>query len=1183
MEPVDLWGDAGSRAFSSLGLETTDSDSSRCASAASEGVASTADTVDAADEDARPCDEWHLFEDDSSACSSARAPASQREDPEDPTAREPESSTEHEAADGDTRAATPASQRDEPSDTEADDVRDSPLAMAEKPEVAVDGRRALAASVEASSRPVTAADSDCARAEPSSTSKRTQVFVRVRPAMRSEGGESCVSRGDSATSVRVHSSQGHSVTDCVVDRLFSEAATQDDVFAAVQPSVDAAFAGYNATVFAYGQTGTGKTHTMFGDDLDSLVLAGDRLDSNPYPALVRPSWGVIPRALAYLLGRRAVAMREDNSVRIEMRCSFVQIYNERLFDLLTDRRRQRPLAVREQPSVDGSTSVVLQGLSTQPVETISDALQFVRKGRLNRSVRETEMNATSSRSHAIVQINLLVERSTGDRAQKRVRRSRLNIVDLAGSEKWNTELEMEERHSSELKNINASLSALGNCIAALAEAGRKHIPYRDSTLTRVLQDSLGGHTQTCLIATISPSPRHADETVRTLQFADRARSVLQVVRLNDAVSGDTELAHAKAQISRLRQRLESEQRRRRETRLQEHDALQRDFAEQLQAKDEVILKLTRDNEVFAKWRDEDKKTIRSLETRLKDVESQLELSRRRSSAVEQEQEQEQEQEEPEATADDSSGEDDRVVDNQQHSAVVHRPTRQIRHAPPGALRPTEEAVRRRRKRPDEKLSERDAPWATEPAEALRIPSIQRTTDADQNHMRRSLTQSVLTTSPDKQRALARVLSESMVQVPASYERSPAPAESLAPTQRVFKTSSPRDFAPSTDAGELRRALPSQVDAWNGATPMSKLPLLQQAGSHLLTGVDQQVRSPSEGAFSTSLRQQQQPAADAVASRLFPAAAGHSSDVCVRHSLKGCVLCGSLRTDAPPSKPPPFLTAPFQPRSTQAPPASTQASAAASPGASLSGAPCERHLLPGCFICHKSSTVAPARAIPTAAKPFAGLSASSPAGSYQVLQGGSAALTSALGSGGARCDAHFLPNCALCHASAQASHQQPDAPASTAQRASNAAAFDVAVAYGAAPSRYAAPPHNPHQPPQPYPAPPSFGFSGVSSESSSYDSSATRSLQFMSGALSRALSFAEAPSPSLSTPAPAPRSELRFPPQPQPSALLGAAPSAQLLPAPHPSWSSPLKSSAAPLPAASNTLPIFGLGSALLRR
>ncbi|RLN78109.1 hypothetical protein BBJ28_00010517 [Nothophytophthora sp. Chile5] len=463
-----------------------------------------------------------------------------------------------------------------------------------------------------------------------SVRRRIQVVVRVCPPRGSEEKE-VVTAGESngiSLCVQATSAQGSisTVTECSFDRVFMGDATQEDVFTAMEPSVQACLQGFNATVFAYGQTGTGKTHTLFGSELDvsNSSKAGSEavaeIGEDDSLSAVKSSWGIVPRTLSYLLDQ-AVALKKDN-IQVDLQCSFLQIYNDRLFDLLTDRMRQKPLLIREQPTLDGTTSVSVQGLSSERITTFASAMQTIQRGHTNRCVRETEANLSSSRSHAIVQIHVVTERLGANGAGRLIRKARLNLVDLAGSEKWNTDLEMEDARSQELKNINTSLSALGNCIAALTEVGRRHIPYRDSTLTRVLQDSFGGNTQSCLIATVSATQRASEETIRTLHFADRARSVMQTIRVNEVTSGSTELLMAKVQIAKLRERLESEHRKRHETRVKEQQTLQRDFSEKLKAKDKEITKLTRDNAVFQKWREEDVKKIRALEGRVKELELQ---------------------------------------------------------------------------------------------------------------------------------------------------------------------------------------------------------------------------------------------------------------------------------------------------------------------------------------------------------------------------------------------------------------------------------------------------------------------------------------------------------------------------------------------------------------------------------
>ncbi|KAH9086212.1 hypothetical protein LEN26_020369 [Aphanomyces euteiches] len=328
-------------------------------------------------------------------------------------------------------------------------------------------------------------------------SPRIQVFVRVRPSRDGDDTNLPVLT-QTSNSLRFPSTVAStSQLECSFDRVFRPEATQTELFTEIQPLLDS---GSNATMFAYGQTGSGKTHTMLGMD-DSDVF--------DTPALSVPeSWGLIPRCLLYLVKRHLSA-----EAKITIACTYIEIYNDKIFDLIGDRRRQRALALREGP--DGF--VAIQGITFHQITTFADASAFVKRGQQNRSVRETDMNPQSSRSHVVLQV--VVNDNQGNK-------TKLNLVDLAGSEKWN-------KHShgragvdiDEMKHINTSLSALGNCIAALTQPGRKHIPYRDSMLTRLLQDSLGGSTRTVVIATIAGIA--SEETIRTVQFASRARTVIQ--------------------------------------------------------------------------------------------------------------------------------------------------------------------------------------------------------------------------------------------------------------------------------------------------------------------------------------------------------------------------------------------------------------------------------------------------------------------------------------------------------------------------------------------------------------------------------------------------------------------------------------------------------------------------------
>eukprot|EP00948_MAST-09A_sp_MAST-9A-sp1_P002356 g2356.t1 len=362
--------------------------------------------------------------------------------------------------------------------------------------------------------------------------------------------------------------------ECKYDRVLPGKTSQEQVFEVVADAVDGVLEGINATIFAYGQTGSGKTYTMLGKKLETILSTG-KFDAK----LLRDdeSVGVIPRSLIRLFKglkknpAAATTPAKDMSVvePFAVHCSYMQIYNDRLYDLLADPHRVNPLQIRDtfgindlHNAIDGKTgeneidnisTIYVSGLSQIRVSSTKDVLRLLARGGRNRAVRATEYNESSSRSHAVLQLS--VEMQDGS-----MRRAKLNLVDLAGSEKWNTRNKMAKGHARELTTINKSLSALGNCVSALSALSRtrssdgrtKHVPYRDSQLTRLLQDSLGGNTRTTIIACVSPLNLNAQETISTLKFADRAKQVMVHVRVNEVVDDKTLLLQALAEVKRLK-------------------------------------------------------------------------------------------------------------------------------------------------------------------------------------------------------------------------------------------------------------------------------------------------------------------------------------------------------------------------------------------------------------------------------------------------------------------------------------------------------------------------------------------------------------------------------------------------------------------------------------------------------
>jgi len=350
-----------------------------------------------------------------------------------------------------------------------------------------------------------------------------EVLVRVRPLTANErdydlGSDSVVDI-KSEQSLGVTNSDGRRSFQCTYDAVFGPESTQTDIYECVRGCTESVLDGINSTIFAYGQTGSGKTFSMYGPPADD----GSSYRSIPKnPELV----GVIPRVIKEIFE----TAKKDNVLTMAVYCSFVQIYNEQLFDMLRDASMMQPLTIREDKN-----EIYVQGLSEYHVKNVHDTMQLLRIAEENRAIRETHMNQFSSRSHSIFQL-YVEQKLVADDGGEVSLRAKYNLVDLAGSEKWNLGKQMMSEHVAEMNNINLSLTTLGMCISSLAKKSMgkdAHVPYRDSKLTRLLQDSLGGNAKTVLIATISPSRSNADESISTLKFADRAKQVMVRAVVNE--------------------------------------------------------------------------------------------------------------------------------------------------------------------------------------------------------------------------------------------------------------------------------------------------------------------------------------------------------------------------------------------------------------------------------------------------------------------------------------------------------------------------------------------------------------------------------------------------------------------------------------------------------------------------
>ncbi|XP_071552251.1 kinesin-like protein KIF3A isoform X1 [Panulirus ornatus] len=366
--------------------------------------------------------------------------------------------------------------------------------------------------------------------------ENVRVVVRVRPQSEKElqaGYRSTVTVDDLNCSILVtnpDAQEGEPPKVFTFDSVFGTDSKQVDVYnIAARPIVENVLEGYNGTIFAYGQTGTGKTYTMEG------VRSVSELK------------GIIPNSFAHIFGHIAKA-EEDKKFLV--RVSYLEIYNEEVRDLLRQDQSVR-LEVKERPDV----GVYVKDLLTHVVHNADEMDKIMTLGNKNRAVGATNMNTHSSRSHAIFTITIeCAERGLDGHQHWRV--GKLHLVDLAGSERQSKTGATGQR-LKEATKINLSLSTLGNVISALVDGRSTHIPYRNSKLTRLLQDSLGGNSKTVMCANIGPASYNYDETISTLRYANRAKNICNKAKINEDPK-DALLRKLQDEIKTLRDQLEDE-------------------------------------------------------------------------------------------------------------------------------------------------------------------------------------------------------------------------------------------------------------------------------------------------------------------------------------------------------------------------------------------------------------------------------------------------------------------------------------------------------------------------------------------------------------------------------------------------------------------------------------------------
>eukprot|EP01112_Ceratiomyxa_fruticulosa_P006218 TRINITY_DN17008_c0_g1_i1.p1 TRINITY_DN17008_c0_g1~~TRINITY_DN17008_c0_g1_i1.p1 ORF type:complete len:665 (+),score=165.94 TRINITY_DN17008_c0_g1_i1:1544-3538(+) len=367
-------------------------------------------------------------------------------------------------------------------------------------------------------------------------SLNVKVALRVRPMNRLEKEENCklIVRVENDKTVILSNPDVYADTKeypFTFDHAYFWNCTQEQVYADLGvPLLEKALSGYNGTIFAYGQTGAGKTHSITGT-----------------PELP----GIVPKMNKDIFERIA----KDASKQYLVTVSYLELYNENIYDLLSaNPSHADSLKVREHPKL----GVYVEGLSELAVRDHLDIEKKMIEGNSQRHVAATKMNERSSRSHSVFTIKIS-QKDTNDTSPEFSSQSKINLVDLAGSERAG-KTEAEGNTLKEAAMINTSLSALGNVINALADPKKKksHVPFRSSKLTRLLQESLGGNTITIMLAALSPADRNFDETLNTLQYANRAKNIQNKSGKN-TVSPAQLVKELKQQLEELQARILREQ------------------------------------------------------------------------------------------------------------------------------------------------------------------------------------------------------------------------------------------------------------------------------------------------------------------------------------------------------------------------------------------------------------------------------------------------------------------------------------------------------------------------------------------------------------------------------------------------------------------------------------------------
>ncbi|OHT07629.1 Kinesin motor domain containing protein [Tritrichomonas foetus] len=366
------------------------------------------------------------------------------------------------------------------------------------------------------------------------TEESIKVYARVRPCMDPNNDfpgvaidelDPCKLRIDYDSITSTNGAQNQHLFK--FDNIFWKDSLQEDVFSIIAlPLIDHTMEGFNSTLFAYGQTGSGKTFTITGDGTPNCM-------------------GIVPRALKYVYDK----ISNDQSRTFKVSISYLEIYNNVAYDLLTQISSNQVMKLDDLTKVtiaDTGTETVFKDLSVEPAPTIDEAHRLFWAGECVREKAATVNNKYSSRSHTIFTMYFKTSDETS------VTNSRINFVDLAGSEKYESLSNDINKRKLEARHINKSLHTLQNVIIGLNNK-QKHIPFRDSALTRFLKDSLVGNVKTAMIATISTNKSHMPESISTCRFSESVAAVTTVTRVNQTEMTPQEIIQKlREEVTRLR-------------------------------------------------------------------------------------------------------------------------------------------------------------------------------------------------------------------------------------------------------------------------------------------------------------------------------------------------------------------------------------------------------------------------------------------------------------------------------------------------------------------------------------------------------------------------------------------------------------------------------------------------------